>query len=393
MSPTTTIYADYQATTPVDPRVVEAMAPYWNGQFGNPHSSDHAVGWNAAKVISSAAETVARLLGADADEVIFTSGATEANNLALFGLAARAPEGRNRILVSPIEHKCVLAATRALAEQKGLVIESIPVSKSGAIDLIELEAILDDTVLVTSVMAVNNEIGTIQHLPEIASMHKRHGILFHCDAAQAPCAIDMHTISDLADLVSISGHKIYGPQGIGVLFVRREVQDNLEPLIYGGGQQNGLRSGTVPVALCAGMAAACDILDSPDTQSERRQIASLRNKFLHLLGSSVYAVILNGPATEQRHPGNANVQFPGFDAHDLLNAMQPKIAASTGSACASGMPETSHVLDAIGLSETQRNSSIRFSFGRFTTEADVEQAAGFIITALESLALRRLKVA
>ena len=388
------IYADYQATTPVDPRVVEAMAPYWNGQFGNPHSSDHAVGWNAAQVVSSAAEDVARLLGADADEVIFTSGATEANNLALFGLAERAPAGRNRILVSPIEHKCVLAATRALAERKGLVIESIPVFETGDIDILALEATLDDSVLVVSVMAVNNEIGTIQNVKDIAAWTKRRGILFHCDAAQAPCAINnMHNISDFADLASLSAHKIYGPQGIGALYVRREIQDELEPMIHGGGQQNGLRSGTVPVALCAGMAAASEIMDSDDAVTEREQVACLRDEFLQLLEDSEFPVVVNGPVRERRHPGNANVQFPGFDAHDLLSALQPEIAASTGAACTSGIPESSHVLDAIGLSESEVASSIRFSFGRFTTQEDVERAAELIIKALESLALRHLKVA
>ena len=388
------IYADYQATTPVDPRVVEAMAPYWNGQFGNPHSSDHAVGWNAAKVVSSAAEDVARLLGADGDEVIFTSGATEANNLALFGLAGRAPAGRNRILVSPIEHKCVLAATRALAERKGLVVEGIPVSKTGDVDTPALEAALDDSVLAVSVMAVNNEIGTIQNLQDIAAVTKRRGILFHCDAAQAPCAIDnMYSISDFADLASLSAHKIYGPQGIGVLYVRREIQDELEPMIHGGGQQNGLRSGTVPVALCAGMAAASEIMAADDAAAEREQVACLRDEFLQLLEDSKFPVVVNGPARERRHPGNANVQFPGFDAHDLLSALQPEIAASTGAACTSGVPEPSHVLDAVGLNESEIASSARFSFGRFTTEEDVERTAAAVIEKLESLSLGCRKAA
>lgn len=389
-----TVYADYQATTPVDPRVIEAMAPYWNGQFGNPHSSDHAVGWNAAKVVSKAAEDVARLIGADADEVIFTSGATEANNLALFGLAGRAPLGRNRIFVSPIEHKCVLAAVRALAEQKGLVIETIPVFETGDIDLLTLEATLDDSVLVVSIMAVNNEIGTIQSIQDIAAVTKRRNILFHCDAAQAPCAMgNMYNISDFADLASLSGHKIYGPQGIGALYVRRGIQDELEPIIHGGGQQNGLRSGTVPVALCAGMAAASEIMDSDDAAAERERVADLRDKFLRLLEDSDFPVVINGPTRKQRHPGNANIQFPGFDAHDLLGALQPEIAASTGAACTSGTPEPSHVLDAIGLSESESASSVRFSFGRFTTEEDVERAAAAVIEKLENLSPTRLKIA
>ena len=388
-----TIYADYQATTPADPRVVEAMAPYWNKEFGNPHSSDHIVGWDALKAVSNAAETVARLIGSDADEVIFTSGATEANNLALFGLAGRAPSSRNRILVSAIEHKCVLAAARALAEQKGFVIERIPVSESGAIDLPELEETLDDSVLAVSIMAVNNEIGTIQDISKISAMLRRHGILFHCDAAQAPCAMDMHDISNAADLVSLSGHKMYGPQGIGALYVRRGLQDDIEPLIHGGGQQNGLRSGTVPVALCAGLAAASAIMNSSEAAAERERVASLRDKFLQLLEGSGFPIAVNGPVSGRRHPGNANIQFLGFGAHDLLNAMQPEVAASTGAACSSGVSEFSHVLSAIGLDENQSASSARFSFGRFTTEENVEQAVSVVVEKLESLSSMRLKVA
>ena len=388
-----TIYADYQATTPADPRVVEAMAPYWNKEFGNPHSSDHIVGWDALKAVSNAAETVARLIGSDADEVIFTSGATEANNLALFGLAGRAPSSRNRILVSAIEHKCVLAAARALAEQKGFVIERIPVSESGAIDLPELEETLDDSVLAVSIMAVNNEIGTIQDISKISAMLRRHGILFHCDAAQAPCAMDMHDISNAADLVSLSGHKMYGPQGIGALYVRRDLQDDIEPLIHGGGQQNGLRSGTVPVALCAGLAAASAIMNSSEATAERERVAGLRDKFLQLLEGSGFPIAVNGSAGGCRHPGNANIQFLGFGAHDLLNAMQPEVAASTGAACSSGVSEFSHVLSAIGLDKNQSASSARFSFGRFTTEENVEQAASVVVEKLESLSSMRLKVA
>ena len=203
----------------------------------------------------------------------------------------------------------------------------------------------------------------------------------------------MCNTSDFADLASLSGHKIYGPQGIGALYVRREIQDRLEPLIHGGGQQNGLRSGTVPVALCAGMAAASEIMDSDDAAAERERVADLRDKFLRLLEDSDFPVVVNGPAGRHRHPGNANVQFPGLDAHDLLSALQPEIAASTGAACTSGIPEPSHVLDAIGLSESEIASSVRFSFGRFTAEEDVERAAAVVIEKLENLSPARLKVA
>ena len=295
-----TIYADYQATTPVDPRVVERMAPYWSEAFGNPHSNDHVVGWKAAQAVRESQESIARLIGSDPDEIIFTSGATEANNLALLGLARRAPASRRRILVSAIEHKCVLAAAKALGEREGLTVETIPVDKKGFVDLDVLEKMLDESVLAASVMVVNNEVGTIQDLPEIARLLARHGVVFHCDAAQAPCAIDTAHLAEYADLISLSGHKVYGPQGIGALYIRRDLHSNIEPMIYGGGQQNGLRSGTVPVPLCVGMAAAVEIV-LDEGHCERPQVAELRDLFVHLLSDerifSGHQWSLLGPAT------------------------------------------------------------------------------------------------
>ena len=232
-----TIYADYQATTPVDPRVLEKMKPYWHESFGNPHASDHIIGWRAAETVHNAALSVAALIGADPDEIIFTSGATEANNLALLGLARRASTGRRRILVSAIEHKCVLSAARALQQLEGFTVETIPVDSEGFVDLGALADQLDDTVLAVSVMAVNNEVGTIQDIPHIATMLARHGIVFHCDAAQAPCAMEMSDLATHADLIGLSSHKVYGPQGVGALYIRRSLQDSIEPLIYGGGNR------------------------------------------------------------------------------------------------------------------------------------------------------------
>ena len=380
-----TIYADYQATTPVDSRVLEKMAPYWNELFGNPHSSDHVVGWRSAEAVREAASSVGALIGADPDEIVFTSGATEANNLALLGLAHRAPPERRRILVSAIEHKCVLAAARSLEEHEGFTVETIPVNGEGFVDFEALAALVDERVLVTSVMAVNNEIGTIQDLPRIAIMLREHDVLFHCDAAQAPCAMDIGDLALHTDLISLSGHKAYGPQGIGALYVRRDIQERIEPIIHGGGQQGGLRSGTVPVPLCVGMAAAAEIVSSAEGVGERTRIGQQRDCFVEVVTGSRHPVVVNGPMGDMRHPSNANLRFDGLAAQDILGALQPRIAASTGAACTSGIPEPSHVLRALGLSIEQAAASIRFSFGRLTTDLEVNEAAHLVIKAIESL--------
>ena len=383
-----TIYADNQATTPVDPRVLEKMAPYWNELFGNPHSSDHVVGWRSAEAVQDAASSVGALIGADPDEIVFTSGATEANNLALLGLARRAPTERRRILVSAIEHKCVLAAARSLEEREGFKVETIPVNGEGFVDLEALAAMVDETVLVASVMAVNNEIGTIQDLPRIATLLRGQDVLFHCDAAQAPCAMDVGDLALHADLISLSGHKAYGPQGIGALYVRRDIQERVEPIIYGGGQQGGLRSGTVPVPLCVGMAAAAEIVRTPEGVQERRRVAQQRDTFVGTLQAGPFQMAINGPVGDWRHPGNANLRFDGLSAQDILAELQPSVAASTGAACTSGIPEPSHVLRALGLSTEQADFSIRFSFGRFTTAEEVRDVARILIETLESVPRR-----
>ena len=385
-----TIYADYQATTPVDPRVVGKMAPYWQESFGNPHSSDHIVGWQAAKAVDHSKTTLAGLIGADPDEIIFTSGATEANNLALFGLARRASPGQRAIIVGATEHKCVLGAARALEAREKFTVRQIPVDKEGFIDLDVLAYQLDKTTLVVSIMAVNNEVGTIQDIPRIAELAAERGALLHCDAAQGACALDMSRLADHADLISLSGHKMYGPQGIGALYIRRDIQARVEPLIYGGGQQSDLRSGTVPVPLCVGMAAAAEIMQTDEGVTERKRVAGQRDTFVDLLQASVYPVSMNGPTGNRRHPGNANLQFEGFVAQEILGALQPHLAASTGSACTSGINEPSHVLRAMGLSGEEADRSIRFSFGRFTTDADMVEAAYLVTKTLESLAFARL---
>ena len=381
-----TLYFDHQATTPVDARVLAAMEPHLAKSFGNPHSADHSLGWQAARAVEDAAARVARLIGADADEIVFTSGATESNNLALLGLGRRAAgDGRRRILVSAIEHKCVLAASRALQEQCGYRVEALPVESDGRLALSTLERALDDDVLLVSVMAVNNEIGTIQDIAGISALLKDRGVLFHCDAAQGPCALDLHAIAARADCLSLSAHKMYGPKGVGALFVRRELQDRIEPLVYGGGQQNNLRSGTVPTPLCVGMGAAADLLSGTRAGEERAALGRWCARFVAGLQGLSWPIEVNGPSGAGRHPGNANVCFTGFSAHDVLGALQPRLAASTGSACTSGIPEPSHVLRAVGLSAEDADASIRFSLGRFTTDADVDEAVALIAETLSQL--------
>jgi cysteine desulfurase len=380
------IYLDYQASTPMDPGVLAAMEPYYRENPGNPHAVDHAAGWTAQKAIDAASATIAKHIGADPDEVVFTSGATEANNQAILGFAARAPKQRRRILVSAIEHKCVLAAARASASRFGISLETIPVTAGGVIDLEALGRLMDGDVLCVAAMAVNNEIGTIQPLQDIGRLCAEHGAIFHCDAVQAPLAIPLDVYDLNIGSLSLSAHKIYGPKGIGAIYIRRDLQDQIEPLIYGGGQQRNLRSGTLPTPLCVGFGAAVAILQSQGFDTERDRIAALRDK----LESRIFSLgnfIRTNAAGSPRHPGNLNIQFDGYRAEDILAAVQPKLAASTGSACTSGTPEPSHVLRAIGLSAQQAASSIRFSLGRFTVEDDIDSAVQLIGDALQANSL------
>ena len=319
-----TIYLDHQATTPVDPRVLVEMNPYFSDSFGNPHSADHCLGWESSRAVEDAAARVARLIGADTDEIIFTSGATEANNFALLGLGRRAAGGnRRRVLLSAIEHKCVLAVGRVLEEQYGFSVEQIPVDRKGFVLIPALEEALDDDVLAVSVMAVNNEIGTIQKIEEISRLARNHGAVLHCDGAQAPVAMNTSKIAEHTDMLSLSSHKMYGPKGIGVVYVSRELQESIEPLVYGGGQQNGLRSGTVPVPLCVGMGAAAELLIGDDAEKRRTELRRRRDTFVERLKGMAWLVAVNGPDGAARHPGNANVRFRGFVAHDILAALQP----------------------------------------------------------------------
>lgn len=378
------IYLDYQASTPVDPRVLAAMTIHFTDHFGNPHAADHAVGWRAHDAVEVSARRIASALRVDVDEIVFTSGATESNNLALLGIARRAPSSRRRILVSAIEHKSVLEAARA-AVAHGFSLEEIPVDSFGCVDLEALQRRLATDVLLVSVMAVNNEIGSIQPIGEIARQAHAVGAYVHTDAAHALAVGPLDLATWDVDLLSLSGHKIYGPKGIGLLAIRREVQAEVEPLMYGGGQQNGLRPGTVAVPLCVGLAEAVELMTGDEASLERRRVRALRDALLAKLQTIDERICLNGPQLDHRHPGNANVRFPGLDGRDLLAALQPMLAASTGSACTSGIPERSHVLRAIGLGRSDVDSSIRFSVGRYTTESQVYCAITLIAAAVARL--------
>lgn len=360
------------------------MAPFYFERPGNPHA-DHAYGWDAGEAVSRAASQIASTIGCDPDEIIFTSGATEANNLAFLGLVDRAPQGRTRILISAVEHKCVIESARAAARRLGGTVEVLPVDATGLLSPCTLEQAMDDRVLLVSAMAVNNELGTVLPVDQLAETAHRFGALFHTDAAQALIAGPLDVSTSNVDLLSLSGHKVYGPKGIGVLFAARDVQSRMQPIIYGGGQQLGLRSGTLPVPLCVGMGYAVNIFTSAAWPHERARSAALRDTLAEGLLGLDLSFALNGPPLARRHPGNVNIRFTGYDARDILSTIQPVLAVSTGSACTSGEPSASHVLRAIGLTEDDANASLRFGVGRFTTEGDVIGAISIIGDAIHKI--------
>lgn len=378
-----TIYLDHHATTPVDPQVLAEMLPYFSDSFGNPHSTDHAVGWSSARAVEVAVDKIADLIGADQDEIVFTSGATEANNLALSGLANGAlAAGRRRILLCETDHKSALAVGRAL-ERSGFCVVTVATDRGGRLNLDRLRELMREDVLLFSISLVNSEIGTIQDIAAIAAIARSQGVLVHCDAAQAPCAMDLGALTQSVDLLSLSAHKMYGPKGVGALYIRRDLQRYVAPIIHGGGQQRDLRSGTLPTPLCVGFGAAAGLLQTSGA-IERQRIAALRDLFVSELRTLPWQVELNGHQ-DRRHPGNANMRFCGFAAEEILGALQPRLAASTGSACTSGISEPSHVLRAIGLSDKEAAASIRFCIGRHTKESDAYRALELISETLKKL--------
>ena len=379
------IYADYQATTPTDPKVVEAMLPYFTNMFGNPHSNEHFWGWQASDAVNRATKFVANLIGADSDEIIYTSGATESNNLAILGVMRKSTR-RKKIMTSAIEHKSILAIGRELLVRNNYEFITIPVDVDGTVDLQFIEEQLDENVLLVSVGAVNNEIGTIQPITQVGALARKYGAYFHCDAAQAPCTMDINVFESNIDFLSLSAHKIYGPKGIGALYVKRGLSSYIEPLLYGGGQQNGLRSGTLPVPLCIGFGKAAEILKIDLNHSERLDVQGTRDYFLQCLADNDVRFTQNGPTeTAKRHTGNSNIMLKYIEAQDLIAALQPRVAISSGSACTSGTPEPSYVLTAIGLSKEDAVCSIRVSFGRYSTVEDAKDIADMIAGSIEQL--------
>ncbi len=371
------IYLDYQATTPLDPRVLDTMMPYLTEKYGNPHSTNHSFGWEAQAGVEQARKQVADLIGADVDEIIFTSGATESNNIALKGLAYAAYPVKNHIITVVTEHICVLESCHSL-EKAGFEITYLPVNTDGLIDLKELtEAITPKTSLV-SVMAVNNEIGVLQNLSEISKICTENNVIFHTDAAQAVGKISLD-VNDLnIGLLSISGHKLYGPKGIGALYIRNSLTLRPMALFDGGGQESGLRSGTLAPALCAGLGEACRIAGH-----DNDHISKLSEKLKTSIMGELDGVCLNGSNT-QRYPGNMNFSFDGVKGNLLVKELR-NIAISTGSACSTEKLGPSHVLVALGLSKKQIDSSIRIGFGRMTTIPEIDFAAQQIIYAVNKI--------
>ncbi|MBI2504943.1 MAG: aminotransferase class V-fold PLP-dependent enzyme [Candidatus Latescibacteria bacterium] len=372
------IYLDNLATTQVDPRVLEAMLPYFTRHFGNSASATHAFGWTAKEAVEQARAQVAALIGAVPQEILFTSGATEADNLALKGVAEFHRDRGTHLITCAVEHKAVLDCCRRL-ESRGFQVTLLPVDRWGQIDLEQLGAAITGKTTLISLMAANNEIGTIQPLREIGALARERGVLWHCDAAQAVGKIPLEVGALGVDLLSISGHKLYGPKGVGALYVRRRPRVRLLAQLDGGGQERGLRAGTLNVPGIVGLGMACE-LARQELEVEALRLGALRQQLWEGIAGSLSGVELNGHPTA-RLPGNLHLSFAGVDGAQLLLAL-PDLAVSSGSACTSGSAEPSHVLKAIGQ---QAPASLRFGLGRFNTEAEIETAAVRVVAEVSRL--------
>ena len=369
------IYMDAHATTAVDRRVLDAMLPYFTERFGNAASRNHVFGWEAAKTIEKAREQIARLIGASAKEIVFTSGATESNNLAIKGVAEIYRDRGDHLITVATEHRAVLDPFRRL-ERQGYRVTSLPVQPDGLIDLDDLRQAISDKTILISVMAANNEIGVLQPLAEVGQIAREHEIFFHTDAAQACGKVPIDVNALHADLVSMSGHKMYGPKGIGALYVRRRrPRVHLAPLVEGGGHERGLRSGTLNVPGVVGFGKAAEICQH-EMPSESKHLQQLRDRLNNGLQEKLHDVYVNG-SMEARLPHNLNVSFASLDGDSLLLGIT-QVAVSSGSACTSASVEPSHVLKALGVDDDLAHASIRFGLGRFNTEEEVDYVADYV---------------
>jgi len=376
------IYMDNHATTPLDPRVLEAMMPYFTGKFGNAASRNHSFGWEAEAAVEKAREQVAKLIGATAKEIIFTSGATESNNLAIKGIAEMYHERGNHIITQVTEHKAVLDTCKRL-EKSGYRVTYLPVKADGLIDIEDLKRAIDDKTILVTIMIANNEIGVVQPVAEIGRLCHEKGVLFHTDGVQAVGKIPVDVNAMQIDVLSLSAHKIYGPKGVGALYVRRRnPRVQISEQINGGGHERGMRSGTLNVPGIVGLGKAAEIAGE-EMKSETERLLELRNKLQNKLEGSLDYIHVNG-SMEHRLPGNLNMSFVYVEGESLLMGIND-VAVSSGSACTSATLEPSYVLKALGLGDDVAHSSIRFGLGRFNTEPEVDYVADKVIDVVQKL--------
>jgi cysteine desulfurase len=376
------IYMDNHATTPMDPRVLEEMLPYFMEKFGNAASRNHSFGWAAEEGVETARERIAKLVGATTKEIIFTSGATESDNLAIKGVAEMYREKGNHIITAVTEHKAVLDTCKRL-EKYGYRVTYMPVQKDGLVDLDDLKRAMDDKTILVTIMYANNEIGVIQPVVEIGKLCHERGVIFHTDATQAIGKVPVDVVKQNIDLASISGHKMYGPKGVGALYVRRKnPRVQVSAIIDGGGHERGMRSGTLNVPGIVGLGKACAIAQE-DMPQESCRLAGLRNRLRDRIMGKLDEVYING-SMDHRLPGNLNISFAYVEGESLLMGIND-IAVSSGSACTSATLEPSYVLKALGTGDDLAHSSIRFGIGRFNSEAEVDYVADRVIETVERL--------
>lgn len=376
-------YLDMQATTPCDPRVLDAMMPFYHSRYGNPHSRSHAYGWEAEDATEVARSQIAKLINADPKEIFFTSGATESNNMAIKGVADFYAGKKKHIITTQTEHKCVLASARRLEVEKGWEVTYLGVGSDGLINMKELEDAIRPDTAVVSVMHINNEIGVVQPVEEIGKICKSKGVFFHTDAAQSCGKVPIDVNAMNISLMSISAHKMYGPKGIGALYVRRKPRVRLRAVIDGGGQERGMRSGTLAPPLVVGFGAAAEVC-MKEMENDKKHVERLYARMMARIDQELPSVTLNGSASA-RYLGNANLSFAGVEGESLLMSLAKSTAVSSGSACTSASLEPSYVLRAIGVGEDLAHTSLRFGLGRFTTEEEVDRTVEDLIREVKRL--------